>query len=66
VRDGLFTTTTAGLFGLNGVAAFIAALFAGLTVGTLAAGALNHDESHRPVIERHFGKKRIRILELMK
>ena len=49
VRDGLFTTTTTHFFGLTGVAAFIAALFAGLTVGTLAAGALNDRFGRRAV-----------------
>ncbi len=36
--SGLFETTTRGLFGTSGIAAFIAALFAGLTVGTLITG----------------------------
>lgn len=49
VRDGLFTTSTAHFFELTGVAAFIAALFAGLTVGTLAAGALNDRFGRRAV-----------------
>lgn len=36
--SGLFATTTKGLFGTSGIAAFIAALFSGLTVGTLVTG----------------------------
>lgn len=38
VRSGIYTTTTVGLFGLTGIASFIAALFAGLTIGTASAG----------------------------
>jgi putative MFS transporter len=38
--SGLFSATTRGLFGTSGIAAFIAALFAGLTVGTLLTGSL--------------------------
>ncbi|MEG3084905.1 MFS transporter [Sphingomonas sp. PB2P12] len=49
VRGGIFTTTTAGVFGTQGVAAFIAALFAGLTVGTLIAGAFNDRFGRRAV-----------------
>jgi putative MFS transporter len=37
--SGLLTTTTPGLFGTSGIASFVAALFAGLTVGTLMAGS---------------------------
>lgn len=37
-ESGLFTPTTAGIFGTSGIAAFIASLFAGLTVGTMSAG----------------------------
>ncbi len=40
ISSGVFSATTPGLFGTTGVAAFIAALFAGLTLGTLSAGAL--------------------------
>ena len=40
VRSGLLTATTHGLFGTTGVASFIAALFAGLFVGTIACGFL--------------------------
>jgi putative MFS transporter len=49
VRSGIFTTTTVGLFGLTGVASFIAALFAGLTVGTMSAGAFNDRFGRRAV-----------------
>ncbi|RFU44821.1 MFS transporter [Paraburkholderia sp. DHOC27] len=40
VKSGLLTTTTHGLFGTTGVASFIAALFAGLFIGTIACGFL--------------------------
>jgi putative MFS transporter len=40
VKSGILTTTTAGLFGTNGVAALIASLFAGLFVGTICCGFL--------------------------
>ena len=38
VRDHILTPTTPGLFGTSGVASFVAALFAGLFVGTLLFG----------------------------
>lgn len=41
VAEGLLTTTTAGLFGTTGIASFIASLFAGLFIGTLACGFLS-------------------------
>nr|WKF61778.1 Inner membrane metabolite transport protein YdjE [Paraburkholderia busanensis] len=40
VRSGLLTATTHGLFGSTGVASFIAALFSGLFIGTIACGSL--------------------------
>jgi MFS transporter, putative metabolite:H+ symporter len=40
VRSGILTTTTAGLFGMKGVAAFLASLFSGLFVGTICCGFL--------------------------
>jgi MFS transporter, putative metabolite:H+ symporter len=40
VKSGLLTTTTHGLFGSTGVASFIAALFSGLFIGTIACGFL--------------------------
>ncbi|MFL9874613.1 MFS transporter [Paraburkholderia megapolitana] len=40
VKSGLLTPTTQGLFGTTGVASFIAALFAGLFIGTIACGFL--------------------------
>ena len=40
VKSGLLTTTTAGLFGMHGVAAFIAFLFSGLFIGTMCCGFL--------------------------
>jgi putative MFS transporter len=40
VKSGMLTTTTASLFGMNGVAAFIASLFSGLFIGTIGCGFL--------------------------
>ncbi|PCE32294.1 MFS transporter [Burkholderia ubonensis] len=40
VKSGVLTATTHGLFGTTGVASFIAALFAGLFIGTIACGFL--------------------------
>ena len=40
VRSGILTSTTAGLFGTTGVASFVAALFSGLFIGTIACGFL--------------------------
>jgi putative MFS transporter len=40
VKTGIFTPTTTGLFGTTGVASFVAALFAGLFIGTIACGFL--------------------------
>src|ERR1700733_9453216 len=37
--SGVLTTTTPGLFGTSGIASFVAALFAGLTIGTIVAGS---------------------------
>lgn len=38
VKSGILSTTTPGLFGTTGIAGFVAALFAGLFVGTLILG----------------------------
>ncbi|HEY4250441.1 MAG TPA: MFS transporter, partial [Roseomonas sp.] len=38
IRDGILTPTTPGLFGTAGIASFIAALFAGLFIGTMVFG----------------------------
>ncbi|MBT2116627.1 MFS transporter [Dyella sp. LX-66] len=40
VKSGILTPTTPGLFGTAGVASFMAALFSGLFVGTIACGFL--------------------------
>jgi putative MFS transporter len=40
VKSGMLTTTTVRLFGMTGVAAFLAALFSGLFLGTLGCGFL--------------------------
>lgn len=40
VKSGILTSTTSGLFGTSGVASFIAALFCGLFLGTIACGFL--------------------------
>ncbi|MGF6299360.1 hypothetical protein OKW43_001813 [Paraburkholderia sp. WC7.3g] len=40
VKSGMLSATTHGLFGSTGVASFIAALFSGLFIGTIACGFL--------------------------
>jgi putative MFS transporter len=40
VKSGVLTASTPGLFGTTGVASFIAALFTGLFIGTIACGFL--------------------------
>jgi putative MFS transporter len=40
VKSGILTSTTAGLFGMTGIAGFIASLFAGLFFGTFGCGFL--------------------------
>ncbi|MDR0479780.1 MAG: MFS transporter [Burkholderiaceae bacterium] len=40
VKSGILTTATRGIFGTTGVASFIAALFSGLFIGTIACGFL--------------------------
>lgn len=40
VKAGILTPTTPGLFGSTGVASFVAALFSGLFIGTIACGFL--------------------------
>lgn len=40
VKGGILTATTPGLFGTTGIASFVAALFSGLFVGTIACGFL--------------------------
>ncbi|MDE1182667.1 MFS transporter [Paraburkholderia sp.] len=49
VRSGLLSATTHGLFGTTGVASFIAALFSGLFVGTIACGFLADRYGRRAV-----------------
>ncbi|MGC2400818.1 MAG: MFS transporter [Acidobacteriaceae bacterium] len=40
VKSGILTTTTSSFFGMTGIAAFIASLFAGLFIGTICCGFL--------------------------
>jgi MFS transporter, putative metabolite:H+ symporter len=49
VKSGLLTPTTHGIFGTTGIASFIAALFAGLFIGTIACGFLADRFGRRPV-----------------
>jgi putative MFS transporter len=49
VKSGLLAPTTSSFFGLSGVAGFIAALFTGLFIGTLACGFLSDRYGRRTV-----------------
>ncbi len=49
VKSGVLTAKTAGLFGTTGVASFIAALFAGLFVGTILCGFLADVHGRRAI-----------------
>jgi MFS transporter, putative metabolite:H+ symporter len=55
VRAGILTPTTPGLFGTSGVASFVAALFAGLFVGTALFG----------FVADRFGRKAIFTVSLV-
>ncbi len=48
-KAGIFKATTAGLFDLNGFASFVAALFAGLFVGTIAFSWLSDRFGRRAI-----------------
>ncbi|MEX3786297.1 MFS transporter [Paraburkholderia sp. BR14374] len=50
VKSGLLSATTRGLFGSTGVASFIAALFSGLFIGTIACGFLADRFGRRAVL----------------
>ncbi|MBP1206329.1 putative MFS transporter [Duganella sp. 1411] len=49
VKSGILTPTTVGLFGMTGVASFIAALFGGLFIGTMCCGFLADRYGRRAV-----------------
>jgi len=49
VKSGLLAPTSSSFFGLSGVAGFIAALFAGLFIGTLGCGFLSDRYGRRTV-----------------
>jgi MFS transporter, putative metabolite:H+ symporter len=49
VKSGILTTTTVGLFGMTGVASFLACLFAGLFIGTICCGFLADRFGRRPI-----------------
>ena len=49
VKSGLLTPTTPSFFGLTGVAGFIAALFTGLFIGTIACGFLSDRFGRRTI-----------------
>lgn len=48
-RSGIFTPTTPGMFGTTGIAGFIAALFSGLFIGTIACGVLADKYGRRTI-----------------
>src|SRR5271155_5644715 len=48
-KEGLFTPTTQGLFDLHGVASFVAAMFAGMFIGTLAFSWLSDRFGRRSI-----------------
>jgi putative MFS transporter len=49
VKSGMLTSATVGLFGTTGVASFIAALFAGLFIGTICCGFLADKYGRRAI-----------------
>jgi putative MFS transporter len=49
VKSGMLTSSTVGLFGTTGVASFIAALFAGLFIGTICCGFLADKYGRRAI-----------------
>ncbi|MCB8874856.1 MFS transporter [Acidisoma silvae] len=55
VHAHIFTATTAGFFGNNGIASFVAAFFIGLFIGTLAFG----------FVADRFGRRRIFTVSLI-
>ncbi len=55
VKTGLLTPTTSSFFGFSGVAAFIAALFSGLFIGTMVCGFLAD----------RFGRRRVFVASLV-
>ena len=55
VKSGLLTPTTSNFFGLTGVAAFIAALFSGLFIGTIVCG----------FFADRFGRRRVFVFSLL-
>lgn len=55
VKSGMLAPNTASFFGLNGVAGFIAALFSGLFIGTIACGFLSD----------RFGRRTIFVVSLI-
>ncbi|MCB8880502.1 MFS transporter [Acidisoma cellulosilytica] len=55
VHAHIFTATTAGFFGNNGIASFVAAFFIGLFIGTLAFG----------FVADRFGRRRIFTISLI-
>ena len=58
VKSGVLTAKTAGLFGTTGVASFIAALFAGLFVGTILCGFLADRYGRRAIFTWSFSGTR--------
>lgn len=55
MKSGIFTATTVGLFGLSGLASFVAALFAGLFIASLFVS----------YVADHFGRRAIFAYSLL-
>ncbi len=55
IKSGIYTATTAGFFGINGFASFVAAFFAGLFVGTIVFS----------FVADRFGRRRIFTVSLI-
>lgn len=58
VKSGILTSTTTGLFGMTGVASFLAAMFSGLFFGTIGCGFLISELVPKQIRGRAFACER--------